>query len=376
MTSIAAYERELRAAQREADVEKVAALEASLVAVHKRAFPQVRRVELPDPDEVDPEPIRNRLEQDAGIAVLAAEAGGGEQAPVAEDPEPVDRYALMRKHRKKARQGISIFAVGDRVMAAREADQAADSAADVEVERRLEAQQVEQRRLDQLWARLAEARDSVVRRLSGEIEAEKQRRLTKRAEEQQLLDAEWQKLTANDSASTIAALERAFADNGSPAAPADCAGDLTTVVMRFSPPATVVPERKPALTPGGKPTLKKRTKTEINALYLEAMGSNVLATVKEAFATAPGTRVVRMLVIRPESEAKHGGESAPIYLGEFNREDYAAGLRSGDPGSALISAQEAMLNLKGQTGQVAPIDLSGRPDLRQALGQVAPSLLR
>lgn len=85
----------------------------------------------------------------------------------------------------------------------------------------------------------------------------------------------------------IAALERAFADNEAPAAPIDCEGDRTTVVMEFQPREAIVPERKPARTPTGKPTLKKRTKTEINRLYLEALGSNVLATVKETFAVAP-----------------------------------------------------------------------------------------
>ena len=143
--------------------------------------------------------------------------------------------------------------------------------------------------------------------------------------------------------------------------------------MQFSPPETVVPKCKPARTPGGKRTLKKRTKTETNALYLEALGSNVLATVKEAFAVAPSTKIVQMLVIRRETGKKHAGELAAIYVGEFDRDRYAAS-NDGNPASTLASAPEAVLSLKGKTEQVSPIDLSERPDLRQVLAQVASGL--
>lgn len=371
--SVAAYKRELRAAQREADIEKVAALEASLVNVHQQAFPRAQRIELSPTEEVDPEPIMSRLEKEAGIPELIAELGGGEQAPVAAEPAPVDRYELMRKHRKQARQGISIFKMHDRIGAARKADQTAEAAAEVEVERRQQARQAEQVRLDGLWAKLEQARGSVAKQAPVEVETEKQRCETKRDEEQADLDAEWAKLTANDPMTTIAVLEQAFADNESPAAPIDCDGERTTVVMRFSSPEAIVPERKPAQTPGGKRTLKKRSKTETNALYLEALGSNVLATVKEAFAVAPGTKVVQMLVIRREADKKHAGELVAIYIGEFDRHRYASG-NFGTPGAALVSAPEAVLNLKGKTEQVAPIDLSERPDLQQVLAQVRSGL--
>ena len=119
--------------------------------------------------------------------------------------------------------------------------------------------------------------------------------------------------------------------------------------------------------------MKKRTKTETNALYLEALGSNVLGTVKEAFAVAPGTKVVQILAIRRETDKKHAGELAAIYVGEFDRDRYAVN-NHGTPGAAVASAPEAALNLKGKTEQVLPIDLSERPDLQQVLAQVTSGL--
>jgi hypothetical protein len=263
--------------------------------------------------------------------------------------------------------------VRDRFDAAREADRRAETAAEVEAERRQEARRAEQVRLDEIWAKRGAARESVEKQLPGEIEAEKKRREAERDNAQRDLDTEWEKLTSNDPMTTIAVLEQAFADNEAPAAPIDCDGERTTVVMQFSSPETVVPERKPARTPGGKRTLKKRTKTETNALYLEALGSNVLATVKEAFAVAPGTKIVQILVIRLEIDKKHAGELAAIYVGEFDRDRYAAS-NHGNPASTLVSAPEAVLNLKGKTEQASPIDLSERPDLQEVLAQVTSGL--
>jgi hypothetical protein len=199
---------------------------------------------------------------------------------------------------------------------------------------------------------------------------EKERRDAARAAEQKELDEAWTRLQANDPEVTLPALESAFADNEAPAAAINCEGGRTTVVMQFSAPEAIVPERKPARTPTGKRTLKKRTKTEINALYLEALGSNILATVKEAFAVAPGTEIVQLLVIRRETDKKNAGELAAIYLAEFNRGGYEGASGSRDPAKALTLAPESMLNLKGKTAQVAPLDLSDRQDLTALLAEL------
>jgi hypothetical protein len=372
--SIAARERELRAGQREAEIGEVQAREKALVGVHRQTFAKAQRIALPVPEEVDPKPIRDRLELEVGVPALVAKLGNGDSPPVAAPPEPVDRYVLMREHRKKARRDISILRIGDRIRAARTADRQAEAAAKVEAVRRCDAQEAEQKRLDQLWAELGRARDAVGERLTAEVDAEKERRSAERASEQAELDAEWARLQANEPMTTIVALEQAFADNESPAAPINCEGNRTTVVMQFSQPEEIVPERKPAFTPGGKRTLKKRTKTEINVLYLEALGSNVLATVKEAFAVAPGTEIVQMLVIRREVDKKHDPELSAIYVGEFDRAHYDDASGSRQPDKALLLASESMLNLKGKTEQVAPLDLSNHPELPEVLDQVADGL--
>jgi hypothetical protein len=372
--SIAAHERELKAAQREADIDRVAALDQALVSVHRQSFPDARRAELPPIEPVDPAPIEAELEAGAGIPDLLAELGGDEAPPVAPDPEPVDRYELMREHRRRERRGIPPWRLRERIDAARRADSLAEGAAEAEEEQRREAQAADQSRLDRTWARLQAARSTVADRLGSKVAAEEERRQAERAAEQAELDEEWEKLCANEPELTMLALEQAFADNEAPAAPVDCEDDSATVVMQFQPPEAIVPERKPARTPTGKRTLKKRTKTEVNALYLQALGSNVLATVKEAFAVAPGTHRVQILVVRREPRDEDAGELAAIYAGEFDRGGYAGASGSRDPGKALELATHSELSLKGRTEQVAPLDLAERSDLQVVLNHVEEGL--
>jgi len=373
--SIAAYERELKAAQREADIDRVAGLEKALVSFHKESFPKAERVVVAPAEAVDPEPIRAELEGEMEIPELIAQLGGSAAPPVAPAPEPVDRYQLMREFRKRRRQGIPLWRLRDRIEAARQADREAEATADVEEGEREVAQEAEQTKLNGLWEGLQQAQARVAEQLPGRVEVERKRREAIRVAEQEQRDREWERLLSNDPEVTLPALEKAFADNEASVESVKCEGYTTTVVMRFSPPEALVPERKPARTPTGKKTLKKRTKTEINALYLEALGSSVLATVKEAFAVAPGAQLVQLLVIRHEADGKYDRDRlSAIYFAEFNRGEYEGASGSRDPASTLPLAPDSMLNLKGKTAQVAPLDLKERPDLSALLNELEFSL--
>src|ERR1700761_3262454 len=152
--AIAAAERDVRTAEREADIERVAAIERRLVSGPAEAVPAAERTVLPPPDPVDSGPIEAELAEDAGVPTLIEETNGGEAPPIAADPEPVDRYELMREHRKRARATIPLWRIREQIEAARGADVEAEEAAVVEAERRREQQRQEQGRLDQSWREL------------------------------------------------------------------------------------------------------------------------------------------------------------------------------------------------------------------------------
>jgi hypothetical protein len=349
-------------------------LERQLVSVHAESFPPAQRTLLPPPEPVDPGPIEAKLAEAAGVPALVEATGSGEDPPIAAKPEPVDRYALMREFRKDARRGIPFWRIRDHIDAARVADVEAEEAAGVETIRRAEEQRTEQARLDCLWGELSATRERVATELPIQIGAESQRRAAERFAEQADFDDDWKLLQTNDPAVTLGTLEEAFADNEAPAAAIDCEGNQTTVVMQFVTPEAIVPERKPARTPTGKRTLKKRTKTEINHLYLAALGSNVLATVKETFAVAPGTDTVQLLVIRRETSGKLAGDWSAIYAGSFGRAGYADSSASRDPAHALARAVDARLNLKGQAETVSPLDLADRVDVSEVVRQIDSGL--
>jgi hypothetical protein len=144
---------------------------------------------------------------------------------------------------------------------------------------------------------------------------------------------------------------------------------VVTVVMKF-PGATIIPEQRPDLTPAGNPTIKKRSKTGINDLYLNAMASNVLATVKETFAVAPGLEEAIVLVVREEDSGPGAGRLVALYAGRFDRQSYRDPWRE-DPDIQIEGAVDALLKRKGRTKELVALDLDDEPELAQVLEHVA-----
>jgi hypothetical protein len=180
----------------------------------------------------------------------------------------------------------------------------------------------------------------------------------------------WARLIANDPQAVLAELEAAFADNESPAVAVDCHGSNVSIVVLF-PTIDLVPERKSSVTPGGKPTLKVRSKTDRNELYVMALGSAVLATAKEAFAAAPAVQSVSMVVLRRDSTTM----VSPIYTGRLARTklDRFDWVRI-DPTSELLAATDATLRRTGSTKDVQPLDLANEPELRALVSEITGAL--
>ena len=137
-----------------------------------------------------------------------------------------------------------------------------------------------------------------------------------------------------------------------------------------------VPERVPHLTPTGKPSSRKLTKTERNELYLAWMSSNLLATIREAFAVAPSLHAVSVVVLRREPMTPFGEKPlSAIYAGTLSREqsdrivwDQPEAL------DAIFHADSLLIETKGRTKEVFPIDLGLHPDLADMVGQVKDAL--
>lgn len=180
--------------------------------------------------------------------------------------------------------------------------------------------------------------------------------------EQCRLDQQWDALVDHDPQTVIEAVEEAFADNASDSTCVDAGAASDTGVRYVTAVVTyggidLVPDVRPDTTPGGKLTLRKRTKTDRNALYASAIASTVLATAKEALAVAVTATEVRVLLIRSSTGDSAGGIE-PVYAGTLRR-DHLAHLNWAalDPLTVAMSAEDAQMARKGSTREVVALSV-------------------
>jgi len=215
-----------------------------------------------------------------------------------------------------------------------------------------------------LTARAA-GRRQAAQQLPVRLEAEAQRRAEQHAADEAAAAAEWTLLVDGDAAAMRRALEARFTADRPTAVVLSCQGANADIALFFATTDALVPDRKRAITPSGAPTLHKRTKTERNTLYLQAVSSTVLAAVKEAFAAAPSLQQVTVLAVRFAPEAQGLGTTlTAIYVGQFRRGQWnGRAWPDMDPVSELSRTPGAMLRLGGRTGDMLPLDLSDQPDI-------------
>jgi hypothetical protein len=134
------------------------------------------------------------------------------------------------------------------------------------------------------------------------------------------------------------------------------------------PSVESIPDTKPAVTPTGKPTIHKRTKTDRNELYAKSLASNVLATAREAFAVTPNISTVAVLTVCKDDSVGGIPMAAPLCLAAFQRAlverfDW----KRLDPLKTVEAATPCLLNRRGSTGELAPLDLTDEPDVAAVL---------
>lgn len=250
------------------------------------------------------------------------------QRPIAPEPAPVDAQAVRRRARAQELSKVSFFRFTERKAAKKRAEEIA--------KREIEEEQAE--------------------RTSSKIRFQKE------------LDEVWSSLNANEPSTVIAALEAAFEDNQDPAAPIDCESNRASVVILY-PPQDFLPDKKPALTPTGRTTLKDRNKTETSDLYARAVASTVVAV-------APGLEQIATIVARKDSRAEDPEDfMAAIYAGTFSRDRLRRiDWQQVDALDELYIAPDAMLKRKGSTATLAPLDLTKEPQLQSVVEQLKAAL--
>ncbi|SIR69685.1 Stress response protein SCP2 [Williamsia sterculiae] len=120
------------------------------------------------------------------------------------------------------------------------------------------------------------------------------------------VDDWWRALHDNDEATVIETVNTAFADNPAAGCAVGVDGRVLSVVMRQQdldslPQQTIGPDRS------GQPTLKALPKREAMGWWLHILASNLVASVREALAVAPGiTAVTAAVITRVSSDGRLG----------------------------------------------------------------------
>ncbi|MFE2064408.1 TerD family protein [Streptomyces sp. NPDC059467] len=180
----------------------------------------------------------------------------------------------------------------------------------------------------------------------------------------------WQALVANDEETVCEAVNYAFSDNTAAGCAVGVDGAVLSVVMRQQD-IDSLPAQMPGVTPSGRPTLKTLSKRDRTLWWLTSMGSNIVATLKEAFAVAPGITAIDLAVLTRLPDTQRLGFVA---YGRWTRQAIEAGpwrettdaLRFLDIGQdvACSVTTTASGNL---SSAVKPLDTSRLPGLQSLL---------
>lgn len=193
------------------------------------------------------------------------------------------------------------------------------------------------------------------RTAASEVARELERREALRREQQSELDRAHARLIGNDPTAVWWAVSDALQALPLEATVIAIEGDRIDLRTDF-PDLELVPESRPTVTPGGRPSTRRYTKTERNALYAGALASAVLATLRTAAAAAPGIHELRLVALRTSAV----GED-PLLAAVASREGLAAAAGT-DPFTALGAVENVVIQTKGRTHELSPLPRTGLVD--------------
>ncbi|MET9221324.1 TerD family protein [Streptomyces sp. NPDC003300] len=193
--------------------------------------------------------------------------------------------------------------------------------------------------------------------------------------EQMRTEAEdwWRALVANDETTVCEAVNFAFSDNPASGCAVGVDGSTLSVVIR-QPDIDSLPNQTPSFTPSGRQTLKALTKRDRTLWWLTSLGSNIIATLKEGFATAPGIMAIDLAVLTRLPDTMRLGFVA---YGQWTRRTIEAGpwrepqdsLRFMDIGQD-VACSVTTTSSGNLSSAIKPLDTSRLPGLQSLLEHV------
>lgn len=213
------------------------------------------------------------------------------------------------------------------------------------------------------------AREEARERAQAAYEVELEQRTRRQGEAQRQADAWWSLLTDGDAVTALGALEQAFEDNQVPAVAIDSEGGRATVLLLLPAMEDLIPANAYDITPGGKPTVRRRTKTDRNTTYAAVLASQAVATAKEALAVVPSIDYVTLAAVRRRQTSLDA-----LYVGTFCRSELETAGSQTCPLEQQFATAGALIEQRGRSHELQPLDLSQEPGLAQVLSEIEEGL--
>jgi hypothetical protein len=190
------------------------------------------------------------------------------------------------------------------------------------------------------------------------------------ASRQTLLDEDWKLLLNNDAETVMATLTDAFGDNEAKAAVIGVEGAKASVLV-LAPDLSVLPERDWSITTAGNLSVKKMTARDRNNYYFDLVFSQLVATLNEGFAVAPGLDHISLVLVRNKANEKLGKVSLEcLGFGTSSRGGLAKALVEPTPFSVLMNATDFWDNDIDDNLKMKAMNLKNQPEIAALLEQV------
>jgi hypothetical protein len=190
---------------------------------------------------------------------------------------------------------------------------------------------------------------------------------------QQYFDGRWRQLCANAPDVVIETLEEAFEDNDAPCAAVGVDGNEVGLVVLVPPMDLAVPEQMPTTTQAGNLSLKKLAQRDRAGYYKLYVCGQVLVTVRETLAVAPGLQSARVVVVRNDGKDAYGQARVSCLLASRFERAALDGVQWASADAATIVndvSVDRVLNQRGRSMELSPIDLANEPELARLVQAV------
>jgi hypothetical protein len=206
----------------------------------------------------------------------------------------------------------------------------------------------------------SEAKAQAVRHAEDFVQASQVARAIAAQHRQAVVDDTWYDLAEHHPATVIEAVERTLRETATDCTCVD-AGRLegstrtyVTVILTFASPE-LVRDRGPGMSPTGRRMMRRRTRAERNAVYLTALASMTLATVKHVISVAVAADDVNLVIVRRTGAA--AGALEPIYVGSLSREAVTLRPPQADPVPLFLSAAMREMRFEGSAHDLIALEV-------------------